>query len=79
MAFDRIYGSDPEIVTISWASAMIDEQRAVMGDNYWPYSVEDNVTTLEAMMEYAYKFGITPRKLEYESFFHPEAAAYPGL
>lgn len=79
VAFDRIYGSDPEIVTISWASAMIDEQRAVMGDNYWPYSVEDNVTTLEAMMEYAYKFGITPRKLEYESFFHPEAAAYPGL
>ena len=24
------------------------------------------------------KFGITPTKLDYESLFHPEAAAHPG-
>jgi len=31
------------------------------------------------MMGFAYEFGITPRKLDYESFFHPEAFAYAGL
>ena len=78
VAFDRIYGSDPEIVTISWAAAMMDEQRAVMGDNYWPYNVKDNVRSLEAMMAFAHQFGITPTKLDYMSFLYPDAAALPG-
>jgi 4,5-dihydroxyphthalate decarboxylase len=78
VAFDRIYGTDPEIVTISWAAAMIDEQRAVMGDNYWSYNVADNLRSLEAMMLYAHQFGITPTKLDYQDFLDPEAAALAG-
>lgn len=78
VAFDRIYGSDPEIVTVSWAAAAMDEQRSVMGDNYWPYNVKDSVRTLEAMMQFAHQFGVTPEKLEYESLFHAKAAAHPG-
>lgn len=78
VAFDRIYGSDPEIVTISWASAMMDEQRAVMGENYWAYNIESNAPTLEAMMAAAHEFGVTPRRLDYESLFHGEAAALSG-
>jgi 4,5-dihydroxyphthalate decarboxylase len=79
VAFDRIYGSDPEIVTISWASAMMDEQRAVMGENYWAYNVENNVRSLEAMMSFAHQLGVTPSKLDYTTFLHPEAAALPGV
>jgi hypothetical protein len=30
------------------------------------------------MMQFAHQFGLTPKRLEYESFFHPEAAALPG-
>jgi 4,5-dihydroxyphthalate decarboxylase len=78
VAFDRIYGSDPEIVTISWAAALMDEQRAVMGENYWAYNVGENTRTLEAMMGFAQEFGITPTKLDYESFFHPDAFALAG-
>jgi 4,5-dihydroxyphthalate decarboxylase len=79
VAFDRIYGSDPEIVTISWAADLMDEQRRVMGENYWAYNIEENARTLEAMMRFAHEFGITPGKLDYQSFFHPEAAALAGL
>lgn len=79
VAFDRIYGSDPEIVTISWASAMMDEQRAVMGENYWAYNVENNVRSLEALMLFSHQLGISPTKLDYNSFLHPEAAALPGM
>jgi hypothetical protein len=79
VAFDRIYGSDPEIVTISWAAAAMDDQRAVMGENYWAYNVRDNVRTLEAMMAFAHRLGITPNKLDYRSLFHAEAVTHPGL
>jgi 4,5-dihydroxyphthalate decarboxylase len=78
VAFDRIYGSDPEIVTISWAAAMMDEQRAVMGENYWAYNIAENARTLEAMMGFAHEFGVTQEKLNVESFFDPEAFTLPG-
>jgi 4,5-dihydroxyphthalate decarboxylase len=78
VAFDRIEGADPSILTLSWASAAMAEQRAVMGERYWAYNIEDNTRPLEAMMLYAHQFGLTPRQLDYEGFFHPEAAALPG-
>ena len=78
VALDRIEGSDPSVLTISWASAAMAEQRALMGDRYWPYNIEDNVTALEAMMRFAHQFGLTPTQLSYESFFDPEAAALAG-
>ncbi len=79
VALDRLYGSDPEILITSWVAAAIDEQRAVMGENYWSYNVADNVRSLEAMMTFAHQFGLTSERLNYEDFFHPEAAALEGV
>ena len=59
--------------------AAIDEQRAVMGENYWSYNITDNVRSLEAMMTFAHQFGLTREKLDYEDFFHLEAAALEGV
>ena len=79
VAMDRLYGADPEVLITSWVAAAIDEQRAVMGENYWSYNIQDNVTSLEAMMTFAHQFGLTSERLDYESFFHPEAAALEGV
>src|SRR6266566_4236627 len=43
-AFDRI--EEQEVLSISWASAQLDEQRTLMGPNYWAYNVEDNIRPL---------------------------------
>ena len=79
VAMDRLYGADPEILITSWVAAAIDEQREVMGENYWSYNIHDNVTSLEAMMTFAHQFGLTSERLGYEDFFHPEAAALEGV
>jgi 4,5-dihydroxyphthalate decarboxylase len=78
MAFDRLQGSDPDVLAISWASAAVDEQRALMGDSYWPYNVENNRRVLEAMTLFAFQQGLTPERIDYESLFAPEAAALVG-
>jgi 4,5-dihydroxyphthalate decarboxylase len=78
VAFDRIEGADPVVLTISWASALMAEQRALMGENYWPYNLGDNRRSLEAMMAFAHQQGLTSSRLDYESFFDPAAAALPG-
>ncbi|HZA55056.1 MAG TPA: hypothetical protein VE616_12465 [Candidatus Udaeobacter sp.] len=77
-AFSRLEGSDPQVLVISWAAAAVDEQRALMGENYWSYNIENNRAALEAMTQFAYEQGLSPAKLDYRSFFHPEAAALAG-
>jgi len=76
-AFHRI--EEQEVLSISWASALLDEQRALMGPNYWAYNVEDNIRPLEAMMDFAHEQGVTPERLHVDDLFVPEAAALPGF
>jgi 4,5-dihydroxyphthalate decarboxylase len=78
VALNRIEGSDPVILTISWAAAALAAQRELMGERYWAYNIEDNRRSLEAFTEFAYQQGLTATKLDYMSFFHPEAVALPG-
>jgi 4,5-dihydroxyphthalate decarboxylase len=76
-AFHRI--EEQEILSISWASALLDEQRALMGPNYWAYNVEDNIRPLEAMMDFAHEQAVTPQRLHVDDLFVPEAANLPGF
>jgi 4,5-dihydroxyphthalate decarboxylase len=78
LAFDRLEGSDPQIIAYSWIAAAVAEQRELMGDNYWAYNIENNRTVLEAMTQYAHEQGLSPTRINYLNFFHPEAAALAG-
>ena len=79
IAIDNIQGSDPQVLVVSWINALMDEQRALMGDNYFAYNVEANRRSLDAMTQYSYEQGLTPKKYDYETFFAPEAVALPGM
>jgi 4,5-dihydroxyphthalate decarboxylase len=78
-AFNRLEGSDPQVIAYSWIAAAVAEQRELMGENYWAYNVENNRTVLQAMTQYAHEQGLSPTRIDYMSFFHPEAAALGGV
>src|SRR5687768_4866854 len=78
IAFERLEGSDPQVIAYSWIAAAIAEQRELMGENYWPYNVENNRTVLEAMTQYAHEQGLSPARIDYMRFFHPESAGLEG-
>jgi 4,5-dihydroxyphthalate decarboxylase len=78
-AFERLEGSDPQVIAYSWIVAAIAEQRELMGENYWAYNIENNRTVLEAMTQYAFEQGLSPARIDYMTFFHPEAAALGGV
>jgi len=78
-AFNRLEGADPQILVVSWVAAAVEEQRALMGENYWAYNIDDNRLALEAITQLSYEQGLSPNKIDYESLFHPEAAALPGV
>ena len=49
-----------------------------MGENYWAYNIENNRKVLEAMTQYAHEQGLSPTRIDYMKFFHPEAAVLGG-
>jgi 4,5-dihydroxyphthalate decarboxylase len=78
IAFERLEGSDPQIIAYSWIAAAIAEQRELMGDKYWAYNVQDNRKVLEAMTQYAHEQCLSSTRIDYMEFFHPAAAALAG-
>ena len=42
-----------------------------MGHDFWPYGVEANLTTLRAMLDFAWRHGTLSRELELDEIFVP--------
>ena len=59
--------------TLPWFAQEFDETREVMGDNFWPYGIEPNRKTLNALLQYAYDQGLAEKRLQIEDLFHPLA------
>ncbi len=77
-AFERLEGSDPQVIAYSWIAAAVAEQRELMGENYWAYNVENNRVVLQAMTQYAHEQGLSPNRIDYMKFFDAEAAGLEG-
>lgn len=45
--------------------------KRLMGENYWPYGVADNVHVLDAFCDMHFRQGLSPRRLEVDELFHP--------
>ena len=58
-------------VMLPWLGAYLEETKAVMGADYWPYGVAENLPTLQAMVHYAHKHGTASRPLAVEELFAP--------
>ncbi|MGB7949420.1 MAG: hypothetical protein WCH75_17160 [Candidatus Binatia bacterium] len=78
-AFNRLEGADPQVLVISWAAAAVDEQRELMGENYWAYDIDHNRLALEAITQFGFEQGLSPTRIDFTTFFHPQAAALPGV
>jgi 4,5-dihydroxyphthalate decarboxylase len=78
IAIENITGSDPQVLVLSWLAQAMDEQRALMGDDYFAYDVAHNETALAAMMRFAADQYLTREVIDYRRLFDPAALALPG-
>lgn len=65
--------------TFGWLQAMIEEEQAVFGKDWYPYGVEPNRPSLEALLQYNYEQGLTPRRIGVEELFAPSTLAATPL
>jgi len=56
-------------VPLAWIKPYTDRMRSLFGEDFWPYGVEKNRTTLEAFLGFAYEQGVCHRRLPHEELF----------
>lgn len=63
----------PRELPLVWADVYEDEERAVFGEDPWEYGLtEDNVTTLETLVEYAHEQGVAAEQYDIAELFQTE-------
>lgn len=59
----------------AWCFDAAAEARTLFGDDFFPYGIESNRTTLEAFLRYGFEQGVCHRKIAPEDLFPPEVQA----
>ncbi len=57
---------------LPWLLHHVEETRATMGEDFWPYGFEPNVHTLETFLGYSHAQGLSKRRLDPRELFAPE-------
>ena len=57
---------------LPWQSAHVEEARALLGQDWWPYGVEPNRHVLETFLRYHQEQGLSKRRLTVDELFAPE-------
>lgn len=63
------YWADHRRSSLAWFGAQQEEERALLGADPWPYSIEPNRPALETLLDYAFEQGLTERRLAIEEIF----------
>jgi 4,5-dihydroxyphthalate decarboxylase len=58
-------------ISLPWLTAEFEETVALMGEDYWSYGVDGNKPTLEAILRYHHKQGLSSRQLAIAELFVP--------
>ncbi|MCL6592661.1 MAG: ABC transporter substrate-binding protein [Alicyclobacillus sp.] len=57
---------------LPWYPLFVEEVRAVLGEDFWPYGLDRNEHTLSVFLRYSYEQGLSPRQLSPRELFAPE-------
>lgn len=58
-----------------WISELFADNRALLGEDWWPYGITANRPTIEAFLRYHHEQGLTWRLLRVEDIFVPQLLA----
>lgn len=58
-------------LSVPWLMAEWEETRALMGDDFWPYGVDPNRTTIQTLIQYSHEQGLIDHMLDVDDLFPP--------
>ncbi|HEU4342356.1 MAG TPA: ABC transporter substrate-binding protein [Candidatus Binatia bacterium] len=70
-AYERLNDISPYKISLAWFRRPVEEQRAILGEDPWPYGLEKNRHVVATLMEYLYEQGLAREKLDVNQLFAP--------
>lgn len=61
--------SDPRQTALAWVQDLLEEQRALLGPDPWPYALDPNRAALSTLIRYSESQGLIPRAPAVEELF----------
>ena len=58
-------------VSSAWLQPLLEEERAIIGPDWFPYGIGQNRESIEALLQYAHEHGLTERRVKLEELFAP--------
>lgn len=58
-------------ISLPWIAKAVEETRATLGEDYWPYGVSRNLAAIEALARWHHEQGLSPRPLAVTEIFAP--------
>ncbi len=72
LTYDELSITNALMAMLPWLTAHVEEARALMGDDYWPYGFHDNRHVLDTFLRYHHEQGLSSRRLQPEELFAAE-------
>jgi 4,5-dihydroxyphthalate decarboxylase len=57
--------------SLAWLQPLLEEEQAIIGRDWFPYGIEQNRPSLDALLQYAHEQGLTGRRIKIEELFAP--------
>jgi 4,5-dihydroxyphthalate decarboxylase len=70
--YDDLYVTAALKTMLPWLTKHVEDARALMGEDFWPYGFEPNRETLATFLRYHHEQGLSRRRLRPEELFAPE-------
>jgi 4,5-dihydroxyphthalate decarboxylase len=71
VAMEALADTSATKVTMPFVEERLAEARELMGEDYWPYGLEENRKTLETFLRHHHAQGLSSRLVKPEELFHP--------
>jgi 4,5-dihydroxyphthalate decarboxylase len=72
LTYDNLAVTSAMTTMLPWQVAAVEEARAELGDDWWPYGVAKNRAVLDTFVRYHHEQGLSARRLTVEELFAAE-------
>ncbi|MDB5939981.1 MAG: 4,5-dihydroxyphthalate decarboxylase [Polaromonas sp.] len=72
LAYHALNDTTTLTTMLPWLTSHVEDVRAEMGEDFWPYGFDKNKTTLATFLRYSYEQGLSKHLLEPRDLFAPE-------
>jgi 4,5-dihydroxyphthalate decarboxylase len=72
-AFANLYDSSALRFMLPWLNQDLEQAKALLGEDYWSYGLEQNGLVLSTFLRYHHEQGLSRRQLDLAELFAPEA------